>query len=342
MNLDTDSFENYTTAQVLGRWPFSSGGTRVMGGAFAISPSSGGFAAATQGMQLAAGSAGKNMPNTAHTFFGIRIKWQDANPSRTNLFLFRDAGTIQIGVNVNSTGQINITRGGNIATSTLTVLPGSTHFYEVELLVNNTTGLVNVWVDGVLYVTFSGDTQQSANAFINQIEIFSGAGGGTEIWMNDYYCNDTSTAFNNGRQGDTTIRSFKTATAGSHADFGRGGVDTGTNAGQLNKAVADATSFNVDNVVTHRDSFLPATIPAPAVGLLGARHFLFLQKDNIGPREVAQTQESAAVDSIGVDQIVPASYNWISRNASVDVNTSSLYASVAALNATKFGYKITV
>lgn len=335
-NLYTDSMSNYSTrAQLVAKWNGSSaGGTLAVGGGFAISTSA-------QGMQVSASSVGRTIPNTVHGYFGIRMKWQTGT-SGTAMFQMGDSGSTQLSVDFNITGTLTLKRGATVlVTSTLLVAPGSTHYYSYEWLISSTVGVFNFYVDGVLYLTFSGNTQSTANPQVNQIIVSSGGGGGTEVWLNDCYINDSTTSFNNGLEGDIQVKSFPVAGAGSHTDFSRGGTDTGTTWGQLAKALADATSFNFDSTVNHRDDFAMATVGAGT--LHGARLWVFAQKDNVGSRQIALTENSSATLDIGTAQgLSGPGYSWYTRNVSIDVATGSPWATIAALNAAFFGYKILV
>lgn len=169
----------------------------------------------------------------------------------------------------------------------------------------------------------------------------SGGGGGSIIWYADCYVNDTTGSVCNGRLGDITLTPLKVGGAGTFAQFGRGGVDTGSNSGQLNKALADSASFNVDNVVNHRDSFAMDALGTGTI--LGARLWVHAKKDSVGSRNFALTVESGGTDDIGADQsLAGGAFLWYSRDMSLNPNTAALWASLAALNASKSGYKITL
>lgn len=333
-NKFTDSFSNYSTlAQLQAKWNGATASTCSVSGSFAIG-------AASQGMNIAGNNKAQvNIPGYAHYFFGIRLKINSGLAG--NLFGFVESLGGQFVVSVLSGGTITITNPSAtvLNTSTLTVASGSTHYYEVELLLN-ASGTFKLWVDGVLFCTFSGSTVSGSN-LIAQFGVGSVASGSTSLNVADCYINDDTTSICNGRQGDTTVNSYRVASAGTYAQFNRGGTDTGTNAGQLNKALADPTSINVSNVVNNRDNFQMGTVPAPSVGLFGARLWGWIQKDSFGSRQAALTCLSGAADNIGTTQTVNGpGYFPMSQDYSADPNTSALWASVTPLNAAQFGYKI--
>jgi hypothetical protein len=335
-NKFTDSFSNYsTTVQLNAKWNIApGGGTRTVAGTYAIG-------AASQGMQVVAGIVGVTIPGYAHYFVGIRQKWV-SGASGNNYFQLLDSGGRVFGVNYNAGGTITILiNGTGVNTSTLTIAVTQTHYIEIELLLS-TSGIFKLWVDGILYCTFAGSTGSTLN-LISQFYAGSGGGGGTEVWLADCYINDDTGTVCNGRQGDTTVNSYKVNAAGSYAQFNRGGTDLGANYLQLQKALADPTSYNVSNIVNNRDSFKMSSVPAPSVALLGARLWGNVQKDSFGPRQMALTQISGATDFSGASQIVVGpGYGWLTEDMSLDKATGALWASVTPLNLAEFGYKITV
>lgn len=69
-------------------------------------------------------------------------------------------------------GHLKLYRGdGNgalLATSTQTFSLNTWHFVQVRTAVGSTTGNVQVWVDGVLWIDFTGNTQNTANAWVDK------------------------------------------------------------------------------------------------------------------------------------------------------------------------------
>lgn len=345
-NVYTDSMSNYSTvADALLKWNgFTlNGGLSAVGASFALGNS-------PQGIQ----QIGKAMSrafavNYQHLFYGIRHKFVSGYGSNApQMGGFCDgANAYQISWGRNSTGTLFLARGGALgvsggtvlATSVLTVTAGSTHYIELEVSVDPTTGLVNLWVDNTLYVTFSGNTRATANNFANNVQVYAG-NGGAELWSTDCYVNQSGGSFLNGRLGPVDISSTKLTGAGAHTDFSRGGTDTGTNVGQINKALVSTTSFNTDFVAGHRDDYTPD--PLLTGTILGARAWLYGQKDGGGARSAAITH-TRTTDIVGGNlSLSGPGFGWYTDDVSDDPSTGAVYASLAAFNATKFGYKLTI
>lgn len=346
MNLFTESCENIPTkAILLQKWNSTTYNTSIdIGASYAIS-------ASPQGIRLIGAGIGRAIAQTVHGFKGIRFKMVSGyTVNGGGMFSFEDgSGTYHLNVGWNaSTGLFTLNRGGffgnggtNIATSSSGALNGSVHYYEFEWVIDASAGVFKMWVDGTLVINFAGNTANTANHYVAVFHVYAG-GNGMTAYFGDVYVNDNSGTVDNGILGDTTIRGYAVASAGAHADFSRGGVDTGSNSGQLAKLFADVASINNDFTVGHRDDFVMAAI-AGSPTIKGARLWAYAQKDNTGARSLALTINSGGTDDIGANQSLSGpGYGWYSRDASVDPHTSALFASATALNAIKAGYKLTV
>ena len=71
------------------------------------------------------------------------------------------------------------------------------------------TGRIQLWIDGLLVIDFSGDTKPGADTTIN---VIAGVQNGPDMWTNTYYCYDnlmlndtTGPAPDNGRIGEGRI-----------------------------------------------------------------------------------------------------------------------------------------
>lgn len=97
---------------------------------------------------------------------------------------FGDTNTAQVTIGVDSTGFIRVYRGwvdGTIiATSLQSVTAGGINCIEYDITIHNTTGIIKVWLNGVLTsLNLTGqNTRSSANNYYNQVWISGRAGSG--------------------------------------------------------------------------------------------------------------------------------------------------------------------
>lgn len=136
----------------------------------------------------------------------------DNNTQR--LFQFADAAnTMQISVISQSTGVIEVFRGGGSGTSlgasaTPAVVANAYQHIECIVFFSQTVGTVEVRVNGVTVVSISGvDTCFSALTECSQVYIGGGCGstGYAQTDLDDIYCYDNSGSYNNTFIGDRRV-----------------------------------------------------------------------------------------------------------------------------------------
>ena len=116
----------------------------------------------------------KGVPTTSGGFISasvnINTNWTDVIGGKTPLLTFLDSLSIQVSFVLDSVGRVNIYRGATLlATSSATVSLNAWHRVEVEAVINSSSGYAECRLDGVSIVTFSGNTQATANASFNQV-----------------------------------------------------------------------------------------------------------------------------------------------------------------------------
>lgn len=101
---------------------------------------------------------------------------------------FQDGGTSQIRVAISPSGAIVILRGNDpfpttLATSAPGLVPTATYSYlEVAVTISNAGGSVEVRLNGASVLSFSGDTQETANSYATFVQLMSLGGA---FWRHD-------------------------------------------------------------------------------------------------------------------------------------------------------------
>src|SRR3990172_7490313 len=91
-----------------------------------------------------------------------------------------DGATVQGDVLPNANGTISLRIGGAVvATSILSMLINVYYYMELKHIIANAGGTIELRVNGAVWVTFTGDTQATANATADQV----GLGG--DVGTND-------------------------------------------------------------------------------------------------------------------------------------------------------------
>lgn len=143
-------------------------------------------------------------------------------PTSNNVYVlydFRDtANAIQISLIVQSTGILSVKRGNMTSgveigvTLTPAVVAEAYQHIETFVTFNNTTGSIEVRVNGVTVISETGiDTVSSSNEEASQValhcghNITSATGHGVITDVDDYFCYDDSGSFNNTFIGDRRV-----------------------------------------------------------------------------------------------------------------------------------------
>jgi hypothetical protein len=154
MLLFCDSFDHYTTPSqkwtASQRQGISAGNGRSLAAGYTES----------NGVAGTGGSLTKIIATPVDTLIaGGGVKWTRYEVFR---WYFQEGATIHIAIQMNSSGFVEIRRGAGgtlLATGTAGFSAGVYRHLEVKCKVHDTTGYVEVRVDGVVDVTFSGDTR---------------------------------------------------------------------------------------------------------------------------------------------------------------------------------------
>lgn len=160
------------------------------------------------------------------------------------ILLFSDtSANVQVGLQYIAGGRIAVVRGpsSTVLDQTAAGVISLDTWYYVELgaTINNTTGSVTAKIyddSGTLLdtLTFSGDTQNTANAFANHFII-----GGS---ANDAYAEDIWLASTSALYGPLRVETLYPDGAGNSAQCARGGADSGANWSQCDETINNGTT----------------------------------------------------------------------------------------------------
>jgi hypothetical protein len=138
----------------------------------------------------------KTLPaNYARTLGGFCFSLSQVNSGVVGIEFF-DGASQQVGIRINvTTNTISVTRGAIIGgtvlgTSVESVAVSTVHYLEYDITFHNTTGIVKIWLDGVLTsINLTGqNTRATANNFFNGITgIVIENSGSTALTVDHFY-----------------------------------------------------------------------------------------------------------------------------------------------------------
>jgi hypothetical protein len=296
MILFIDSFDHYNTAGLALKY-FAS---PASGSISAVSPRTG-----LQDL-LIIGAFGPTIAvaSLPHLIFGTALRPNILDPTFTGDFVrFRDmaTGTEQIRVGLTPAGAIQIRRGNDpfstvLATSAVGLVPtGSYSYLEVEVTISNAAGSVEVRLNEASVLSFAGDTQASANAFVTGVQLMS-AGGGGQWRHDDIYLLDADTAPNNSFLG--AVQVFMLVPNADAAPL-QWTPSAGVNHFDLVDEVPQSTADYVESSTAAQiDQYLYDTSPiTPPVTVLAVQHSMLAGLDAAGAHDLGSSIDGAAAAS---------------------------------------------
>lgn len=242
-------------------------------------------------------------------------------------------GTMICGIGFNQAQQFYGWRGSNytgtVLGQTASISTGSWHYVECALHVNNATGTMQVWLDGISAFSFTGNT---GNATIDNFMLAGGINTSSILFtVDDLYVITGST-----RLGERKVET-KYPTANDSVQWT---PLTGANWQEVSETLCDGdSSYNDTVTVNNQDTFAmqalsetPGTIDAVQVRNA-------VRKTDSTAHTYASILKSGATTSTGATYTPGTSYGYDIDIYSTDPNTSSAWTA-AGVNAVKAGYKL--
>jgi len=187
-----ESFDCYNTVSdmSLGQWNATAGTIVNASPAFGV----GRYMSLTSSASTATFSSASN---EATVYGSIRVLQPSGTGAQYSALTFTDGGTAQCTIRFNSDGSIGLYSGGPAGTLLQTYpgmsTPGSWHGYQFKVVINNTTGSIEIRMDGSTTnaITKTGVNTRlgTANAFVNGVSFIS---SGILGLIDDLFLNNVS------------------------------------------------------------------------------------------------------------------------------------------------------
>jgi hypothetical protein len=167
---------------------------------------------------------GKTHPtNEDVVYFGIAIKLVDT--AYPKLISFRDLTTYQVGIRINTDGTVSIIKNGISGTVLYTsskVLSLNTWYHiSAEFTIHSSSGTAKLWINGELITSLTGqNTQQSANAYANQIYLLSTIiKNQTDWYIDDFYSGDDTGSINISCPTESRVTTLYPTSSGTYDEW---------------------------------------------------------------------------------------------------------------------------
>jgi len=276
---------------------------------------------------------------------GFAYKWDYASSNEKPILQLRDAaGTVQIALCMHGVdGVLRLWRGDQsvLLTSASTSLPtGSWNFIELKATINDTTGSLELRVNGTTVATFSGDTRYSTTyATARSIRLSSGVYSSSLYgWIDDLYICDGTGASHNDFLGDCRVDTLYPNGVGNAATFTPTG--SANNWENVDDVPSDEdSSYNASDTIGAIDSFAFTDISVLTSLVLGVQANLLARKDDAGTRTLRAIARVGGTNYEGSD--LPLSDTYLDQQQIWALNPATAAAwTESEINDTEFGYKV--
>ena len=245
------------------------------------------------------------------------------------------------------TGAIKAYRGSTVIATSSGALSistaGSWHLIEVRYKPHNSTGIVEVYLNGTQVINFaSGDSTNGLESVLTVGLANNNPNSGgdyTDHYFDDWVINDTAGAVNNGRPNDGAILMLQPTGAGTTTQLTRGGADSGANWSQVDEIPPDDADYVYSATVGQRDLYVLEDLPS-GVGTIFSVSVLARAKEEIsGVGQIGLTQKSGAVTTEDTAEALESTYRFYADLREVNPETTAAY-SVAGVNALEAGVTV--
>ncbi len=257
-----------------------------------------------------------------------------------------DAGTAQGCVTLNQgDGTLSIRRGGKsgtvVATSTLAIAPNVFYYIEFKHIIADAGGTLEVRVDGAVWATFTGDTQQTGNATANMVAHGHEGGVDTPAGVeryDDFYVLDGTGGSNDDYLGDHRVDAIFPDGVGNHTEFATL-VGAASHWEAVDEADPDGdTSYVEENVVDDRDTFTFGAHPLANGTIAGIQVLMRARKDSAGDAKIARLYRRGSDDQ-GSDVALQTSYAYHREIMETDPIAVGAWT-ITNINAAEFGVRV--
>jgi hypothetical protein len=265
-----------------------------------------------------------------------------------------DARTTEhIYIGLQSTTHKIVIRRGNwggttLATSASAAVPNNAWCYiEVKVVLHDTTGSVEVRMDGAAAVSVSGADTRNGGTLATMSSVMIGsqanfAASPTLFWDDFYICDTTDGTATQGAPlddflGDVRVRTLLPSGAGASTQLT---PSTGSNYDNVNDAPPVTTTYNFSSTSGHRDTY---GLPNPSIPgtdtVVAVAAYMLAQRDNTSAISMKQAVKSGATVAYGSTRALTTTRTPYLDVLAEDPNTSAAWTS-SAVDAMEIGAEV--
>lgn len=262
--------------------------------------------------------------------------WYLGGLNTTVLEFFDDANNRHLSITVDNDGTLRVRRGTGSGTILGSSSPGlivtnAWEYIEVKATINDTTGAVEVRVNGVTRINLTNvDTANSANVYIGAIRWSNG-------YIDDLYVNDTTGPRNNDFMGDIRVETLFVNAAG---DVTQWTPSAGSNYQNVDDPTPDEDStYNESANVGDQDLYNLDSLVTSSGSIKSVQVMARMRKTDAGTREACLITKSGSTTTEGDTEALSTSYVTYRSLLEINPDTGNPWT-IAEVNALQAGAKV--
>lgn len=337
-----DGFDHYATADLLKKWTAGTTGQSIT-----ANGRNGG--SCFQGTLSGSGWTTKTIGGTEATVvMGAAIRVDsggNAGSSALGFFQFKEGSTVHVSLSTDVNGAINAYRGSGStllgASANGQLVAGSYVYVEAKVKVHDTTGTVEVRVNGSTVLNLTGqDTRNAGTGFIDTLAIGPFCSiNPTPTRFDDLYILDTTgSAPRNDFLGDCTIETLFPNGEGNYLQLT---PSTGsTHYLLVDEATPNTTDYNSSATAPNKDTYQMAAMSGTTL-IYALQVLVAALKDAATATNASTTIRSSSTDADGVSTALATTQSYLRDIWQTDPATSAAWVK-AGVDALEVGMKVTV
>ncbi|MDX9689775.1 MAG: hypothetical protein RBT70_04815 [Alphaproteobacteria bacterium] len=287
----------------------------------------------------------KTLDDQATWIVGFAYKRDYASNDEKPILQLRDnTGAVQVALCMHGIdGLLRLWRGDQttlLATSSIALPTGSWNFIELKTTIHDTTGSMELRVNGVTVATYTGDTKYSSTIGTARSIRLSGGVYSSSLygWIDDLYICDGTGTTNNDFLGDCRVDTLYPNGVGATAQFTPTG--SATNWENVDDVPSDEdSSYNASDTVGTIDSFTFTDMAVLNASVFGVQANILARKDDAGSRTLRAVVRVGGANYEGGD--LPLGDSYLNQQLIWPTNPATAGAwTETAINAAEFGYKV--
>ncbi|MFH2011672.1 MAG: hypothetical protein ABIJ37_03055 [Pseudomonadota bacterium] len=272
------------------------------------------------------------VPADNEYYFALRIKINSVTSGRAS-FSWRKGSNAILQFALNGSGNYCVYRGTTLITTGSKIMDTEEYLIEGHIVIHDTTGVIQLKIDEVLDIDFSGDTKPGSDTTVDRFLLGRGTiGFESAAYFDNIIIDDADWI------GDTSIQAITVTGAGTTTDWD---PSTGSNYECVDEIPYSDTDYNNTNTTNEIDTFamsnLTGNIDSVKCVQLQAR---VAYEGAPTPTHIQLGVRSGGTDYFATDKSPGVSFDVISKILETDPDTSSPWTE-SGINAMEVGYKAT-